>query len=98
MSKYRDYVRTLPCCVSGVTGEQVQAHHIIGSNWLTGKGVSKKGSDLSCIPLEHSLHMEIHSTGWSTFEQKHNIRQLEVMIKTILQAEKDGIITIEGKQ
>ncbi len=95
--KYKDYVRTLPCCVSGRTGEQVQAHHIIGSNWLTGKGMAKKASDLTCIPLFHDLHQELHDSGWQSFENKYNMSQLEMMIKRILQAEKDGIITIEVK-
>ena len=93
--KYRDYVRSLPCCVTGIIGESIDPHHVIGSNWLTGKGVGKKGSDLTCIPLTHNLHSEIHNIGWRTFEAKHNMSQLEMMIQTILQAEKDGIINIK---
>ncbi|MEN8171405.1 MAG: DUF968 domain-containing protein [Chloroflexota bacterium] len=90
--KYKDYVRTLPCCVSGLTGESIDPHHIIGSRWLTGKGMAKKGSDLTCIPLCHELHMELHNGGWRSFEEKHNMCQVEMMVQTILQAEKDGII------
>ena len=93
MSKeYRDYVRSLPCCVSGYQGEEMAPHHIIGCNWLTGKCTSKKGSDLTCIPLRSDLHNELHDNGWKTFEEKYNINQVEMVLKTILQAEKDGMI------
>jgi len=94
LSKYTNYVRTLPCCVSGYIGEEVQAHHIIGYNWLVGKAMGKKGSDLACIPLKHSIHMELHDIGWASFEKKHNISQVEMVIKTLLQAERDGVVRV----
>ena len=90
--KYKDYVRSLPCCISGYSGEEVAPHHVIGNSWLTGKGMAKKGSDLTCIPIRQSLHNDLHNMGWKTFENLHNFSQLEAMIKTILQAEKDGVI------
>ncbi len=90
--KYREYVRTLPCCVSGYVGEEVVPHHIIGSNWLTGKAMGKKGSDLTVIPIRQSLHQELHDSGWGSFERKYNICQVEIVVKTILQAEKDGVL------
>jgi len=94
MSKdYRNYIRTLPCYVTGIIGN-TEPHHIIGYNWLTGKAMSRKGSDLTCIPLTSELHRQIHNIGWATFEKEHNINQLEAMIATILQAEKDGMINI----
>ena len=92
MSKYRDYVRSLPCCVTGYIGDKVSPHHVVGYSWLTGKCVSKKGSDLTCIPIRQDLHNELHNNGWASFEKKYNISQLEIMIATILQAEKDGVI------
>ncbi len=85
---YRDYVRALPCCVSGLM--DCAPHHIKGYSWLTGSATSKKGSDLTCIPLSHELHAELHQNGWATFEKKYNMSQLEMMVKTILQAEQDG--------
>ncbi len=88
--KYLEYVASLPCCLTGFQGEGVQAHHIIGHNAITGKGMAKKGSDLTAIPLNHVLHRELHDMGWKTFENLHNFSQLEVMVKTILQAEKEG--------
>ena len=94
MSDYRDWVVSLPCCISGYQGEGVDPHHIKGKAWLTGGSLSKKGSDLTCIPLVHELHMELHNNGWETFEKKYNMSQLEWMVKTILQAEKDGVIKL----
>lgn len=91
---YRDWLRSLPCVVSGFQGEGVDPHHIKGYNWLTGHGWAKKGSDLTCIPLRHDLHMELHNKGWQSFEKKYNISQIECMVKTILQAEKEGVLKI----
>ena len=94
MSKaYRYYVRELSCCVTGDIGFN-DPHHITGYNWLTGKGMGKKGSDLTCISLRHDLHQELHQIGWKSWEQKHNVSQLELMIKTILKAERDGVINV----
>jgi len=91
--KYKNYVRTLKCCVSGYIGEEVVPHHITGRNYLTGKCMGKKGSDLTCIPIRQSLHQELHDNGWESFERRYNISQLEMIVKTILQAERDGVIT-----
>ncbi len=94
MSKHTDFVRTLPCAVSGYIGEETDCHHLVGFNWLTGKGMGLKGSDVICMPLRHSLHMELHQMGWKSFEEKHNFSQLEAVIDTIVKAEKAGVITI----
>ena len=91
-SSYKDFVRSLPCCVTGYIGDEIDPHHVIGYAWLTGHGMSKKGSDLTCIPLRHNLHQELHDNGWASFEKKHNISQIEVMVRTVLLAEKQGVI------
>jgi len=90
--KYKDYVRSLPCCVTGYVGDEISPHHIIGYNWLTDKGMAKKASDLTCIPIRQSLHQELHDMGWKSFENKYNMSQLEAMVATLLRAERDGII------
>lgn len=96
MSKeYREWVSSLPCCVSGIIGS-TQAHHAIGHSHVTGKSMGKKGSDLTCLPLSAELHNELHQNGYNTFERKHNMSQLEQAFKTILLAEKLGIITIDS--
>lgn len=92
--KYTDYVRSLPCCVTGYVGDEVSPHHVIGMGYLTEKCLSKKGSDLTCIPIIQSLHQELHDKGWESFEKKYNMSQLEEMVKTLLLAERDGIIEV----
>jgi len=91
---YREYVRSLPCSITGYIGEEVSPHHIIGNNWLTGKAMGKKGSDITCIPIRQDLHQELHDMGWRSFENKYNFSQIEAMVKTILQAERDGKIKL----
>ena len=95
---YRDYVRSLPCCVSGIEGETIDPHHPKGYSWLLQNAGALKSSDLICIPLEHDLHQELHDHGWETFELKHNMSQLEAVIKTLLRAERDGIIEVNLKE
>jgi len=92
--KHKDWIREQPCCVTGYQGESIDPHHIIGYSWLTGKGMGKKGSDLTCIPLRHDLHQELHNIGWASFEKKYNISQLEVMVMMILKAEREGILKL----
>ncbi len=92
--KYRDYIRSLPCVITGITGETISPHHIIGYSYVTGKAMGKKSSDLTCIPLEHALHQELHNIGYSSFEKKYNFSQRDALLKTILQAEKDGVINV----
>ena len=86
--KYREYVSHLPCCVTGKNGDRSDPHHIKGR----GYGGSMKCSDLFCIPLDHELHQEFHQIGWRSFEQKYNICQLSIVLKTIQRAFADGIL------
>lgn len=90
---YRDYVRSLPCAASRYHGN-IDPHHIKGYAHIVENAGALKSSDLSCIPLTHELHNELHQNGWQTFEEKHNFSQLEAMVKTLLRAERDGIIEI----
>lgn len=92
---YRDWVRSLPCCVSDIQGETVDPHHIKGYSHILNGGGALKISSLFCIPLEHELHMELHDKGWRTFESKHNICQLEVAAAVITGAVEFGIIKID---
>lgn len=93
MSKFTDWVRELPCCVTGHTGG-CDPHHIKGYSWLVGSGCSSKGEDLFCIPLRHDLHRELHDIGWQAWEQKYNRSQLEEAVRVIKRAADEGLITI----
>jgi hypothetical protein len=96
VNKYTDWVRTLPCCATGVVGPS-DPHHIKGYGWLTGAGVSGKGSDLLCIPLRPDVHRELHDIGWESWEEKYNRSQLEEAVRTLILAERFGIIEINIK-
>ena len=80
--------------MTGVTGPEVDPHHIKGHNWLSAAGGAKKGSDLLTIPLRHDLHVELHDIGWESWEEKYNRSQLEEAVRIMLRAERDGIISI----
>jgi hypothetical protein len=99
MSKYTNWVITLPCCVSGDYASEhmgVDPHHAKGYSWITESAMAKKGSDLTCMPLRHDLHQELHQIGWESFEKKYNVNQLEMMALTLLQAEREGVLTINS--
>ena len=57
--QYLDYIRSLPCCVTG-TDQNIIAHHVrIG----TGGGTSLKPSDYFCLPLNSLEHQKLHKLG-----------------------------------
>jgi len=46
---YMNYIRTLPCAITGYLGEEIDPSHLEGMSWLTGKSGASKGHFLSCI-------------------------------------------------
>lgn len=73
---YLDFVRKLPCCVSGRIWGVDAAH-------TGGRGLSQKSSDLDCIPLNREFHRpgypnSYHELGRREFERFHrvNIRKI----------------------
>ena len=64
--KYRDWVRQLPCGVTGRNGPS-DPHHVKIKGFTTG---SKKTHDWLTIPLNHELHVEGHAIGWLSWEEK----------------------------
>jgi hypothetical protein len=60
--KYRRWIASLPCCVSGVEG--TQAAHIRSG---TGGGMGFKPSDAWCVPLSPEQHRIQHEIGETTF-------------------------------
>jgi hypothetical protein len=68
---YRDFIRSLPCSVSGRTWGIEAAH--TGS-----RGLGQKASDLDCIPLNRIYHqpgypLSYHTLGRVRFEKQHSI-------------------------
>ena len=56
MSKYTDWVKTLPCCHTGQFG--VDAHHLIGVDKMG--QVGGKNHDITAMPLLRWVHNEVH--------------------------------------
>ena len=54
--QYRDYISSLPCCVTGDTPSD--CHHITGTKK---GGMSTKIGDNYCIPITRSMHTQLHS-------------------------------------
>ena len=72
---YMTWIKTLPCMVTGtVNPKTVDAHHHIRK--------SQGGSDRTCVPLLHELHMELHTIGVETFENKYDL-DFEATVKRL---------------
>lgn len=83
-TNYKNWVKSLPCCVSGEQADD--PHHIKGTFDL---GV--KPSDIWTMPLTRKLHTELHDIGYNAWEAKYG-SQLEFCRRTIDQAVREGIL------
>ena len=84
--RYMDYVRSQVSCVSGRPADD--PHHIKGR----GYGGSSKPSALLTIPLTRDEHQDFHSSGWISWEEKHNVDQRDLALRMIDQAAIAGVI------
>ena len=75
--RYLDYVRSLPCVITGK--DYVHAHHLIGHGE---GGMGLKSSDLLAFPLCPELHDELHRQGWKAWEEVHG-SQWRFVAKTL---------------
>lgn len=82
---YLDWVRTLPCVISGAQG--VDPHHVKGH----GMGGSVTAPDYMTIPLTREEHTKFHTIGWRSWEKLHG-SQLEYVVRTLGKAIEDGIL------
>lgn len=73
-SNYIAWVKSRPCIACG--DGLVDAHHV--------KLRSHGRNDLTCIPLAHELHMELHSIGIKTFQLKYAIDLNEALVATLI--------------
>ena len=64
--KYRQWIRSLPSCISGRMG--CEAAHT-----GTDGGMRQKASDYSCVPLTPAEHREYHQIGKQAFEAKYTV-------------------------
>lgn len=71
---YLEFIRSLPCVICRGRSEP---HH------TSKAGVGMKGSDYKAIPLCHGHHMECHTKGALTFQEKHNIEFKDQVIECL---------------
>ena len=87
--EYQDYIKQQPCCVTGMMMIN-QDNGIIESDPHHTASKGAGGSDLSCVPLLHELHMECHSAGQKTFQEKYDIDFKEIRLKLLEKWIKEG--------
>ena len=80
--KYKLYIRSLPCLVSGYDGEEIIYHHVRFAGHC---GQGQKPSDLFCVPLRQlPYHIEVHQMSDKPFWEKHNIDIKMEIIKLLM--------------
>ncbi len=82
-NKYKDFVKSLPCCHTGQYG--VDPHHIIGVDKMGKMG--GKNHDITLIPLIREVHMEVH-------QDPKSWPQTRWMIETQLKAIDAGVLKL----
>lgn len=86
--KYLKFVRSLDCCICFQPG--AEAHHV--KNPWTSSGVSVKPSDVHSIPLCRNHHQEFHNKGRIDWEDKYQVSQSDLVIRTQVLAMKAGVL------
>jgi len=66
--KYRAYIQSLPCVITGRTGAEVVPHHAIGVG--LGGTMGGKIGDNYLFPIIQTLHQELHNDP-KKWEEKH---------------------------
>ncbi len=89
---YLNYVRSLPCAVTGRT-RLVTAHHLVGHGL---KGMGEKTSDFLSFPLVYDLHLPmypegLHRLGHKEWERRYGDQRVFVM-QTLVRAIHDGVL------
>ena len=83
-----DWVRSLPCCVSGAPA--TDCHHVK----IPGLGGTSKTHDYFVIPLTREIHQDGHQSGWRSWEKKHQVSQCELLIRILDKAFREGVIEL----
>ncbi len=83
LSKYIDFIKTLPCCHTGRFG--VDVHHIIGVDKMGKMG--GKNHDITAMPLIREVHNAVHKSpkDWP---------QTRWMVETQLKAIEAGVLKL----
>ena len=76
--KYLEYIKTLPCIMSGEhrCAGDVVPHHT--------KTRGSGGSDYLAVPMCCAIHAEVHTIGKRSFERKYNIDFRDYITKSLI--------------
>jgi len=75
--KYREWVASRACVVSGYEGEEVVPHH----HQLK----AQIQNDYTCVPLRSDLHNQLHSGGVQTFEEVNVVNLDHALIAQLIE-------------
>lgn len=87
---YTDWVKTLPCIVSGHPADD--PHHLVGHKQ---GAMASKVSDLWTMPMTRQEHGKFHDMGWQSWEKQYGSQWMHVC-RTIERAVKEGVLVFEG--
>ena len=76
-----EWIKNRRCIVTKKVGPD--AHHVLRK--------SQGLNDYATLPLSHESHMELHSMGVQSFENKHGIDMKDALIATLI----DRIVELE---
>jgi hypothetical protein len=75
------FVRSRPCCVTGMTGDLVVAHHV---RCFGHGGTGLKPPDYLCVPLTGMEHHQLHQMGEKTYWGVRGVDPAAMVIMTML--------------
>lgn len=85
---YLDWVKTLPCVVSGAPADD--PHHVIGYDI---RGIGLKAPDWASFPLTRHEHELLHHIGAEEWEKRHG-SQWYYVAQTLGRAIDDGVLRL----
>lgn len=78
---YLEFLRSRPCCVTGLEGYGVIAHHV---RMFGGGGVGQKPSDYLAVPLSQKEHLRLHANGEKSFWKEERLDPIQVINDCLL--------------
>ena len=83
--KHLKWIRRLPCVVSGVSGDTIEAHHVHRKAQGT--------NDYLTVPLDSMLHAQLHAQGVEYFQGHHLVDFKDALLAKLV----ERIILLESE-
>lgn len=75
--KHLNWIREQPCVISGLVGETIVAHHV----HRKAQGIN----DYLTVPLDSTLHDQLHGQGVEYFQGHHLVDLKDAMIAKLVE-------------